>query len=351
MTTGTLDGVRHVLAISAQGIGNTVLALPALADLKAAAPGARVTLLVRDAAQAALFALAEPVDRALAVPSWTGLPRLRRDLGPRPDLTLVMFPHGRASAWLSLLLGGRRRTGHVDDGLHRAGRRLYHHPVPVDRSLHDARQNRALVAAHGIPTGEGARCRFRLPGGLAADIRDRLGVGDGPLVAIHPGCHSDFPEKRWPAARFGETAARLAAETGTRAVALGGPGEEGLIAEVGATAAGAAVSGAGLTLIESAALLATCRLFVGNDSGMMNLAVALGVPTVGIFGPSEEVRTGPLGERSRTVRLGRECRPCWRLASWDGCPFGDARCLSDLPVDDVLAAARDLRTRPAEDAR
>jgi len=222
--------------------------------------------------------------------------------------------------------------------------------VPVDRALHDLDQNRALVRALGIETGRDPRCAFRFPDGEAARVRERLRLGDAPLLAIHAGCSPAFPEKRWPAGRFGEVAASLAREAGLRAVVLGGPGEESLTAEVRAAAGESSVSAMELSLVERAALLSAARLFVGNDSGMMNLAVALGVPTVGVFGPSEWVRSAPAGARSRTVRLGLDCSPCWGLASPPACVHGSPRCMEDLPVAPVLDAARELLALPREAA-
>ena len=99
------------------------------------------------------------------------------------------------------------------------------------------------------------------------------------------------------------------------------------------------VSGA-LTLQELAALAARARAFVGVDSAPMHIAAAMGTPTLALFGPSGEHEWGPWMVRSRVVvSSAHPCRPC----GIDGCGGGKvSECLTTLPVERVLAAARDL---------
>jgi heptosyltransferase-2 len=92
-----------------------------------------------------------------------------------------------------------------------------------------------------------------------------------------------------------------------------------------------------LTLRQAIAVLSHCRLFVGNDSGMMHIAAALGLPLVAIFGPTEPGRTAPLAERFRLLYHGADCAPCRHRA----CPT-DHRCMIAVRVDEVLAAALEL---------
>jgi heptosyltransferase-2 len=83
-----------------------------------------------------------------------------------------------------------------------------------------------------------------------------------------------------------------------------------------------------------AALLALCDGFVGNDSGAMHVAAALGVPTVGIFGSTRPDRTAPLGARTAVVSHPIECSPCMQRT----CRFGHYDCLGQVTVDRVRAA-------------
>ena len=110
-----------------------------------------------------------------------------------------------------------------------------------------------------------------------------------------------------------------------------------------------------VTLVQLGAVIERCRLYVGNDSGPMHLAAALGVPTVGIYGPSSPARTSPRGAAGtahRAVSALPPCSPC-RERFFDECPApptadGRPPCLDAIAVDDVAAEVdRLLRREPA----
>jgi hypothetical protein len=99
-------------------------------------------------------------------------------------------------------------------------------------------------------------------------------------------------------------------------------------------------------LKEVAGILATCDLFVGNDSGPMHLAAALRVPTVGIFGPGRGRTTGPVGPPNRVAVIERDypCAPC-RQDFFRECPpapSGKPFCLEEIKVDEVAQVALSL---------
>jgi heptosyltransferase-2 len=89
-----------------------------------------------------------------------------------------------------------------------------------------------------------------------------------------------------------------------------------------------------------AAALARVRLLVACDSGPVHLASAVGTPALALFGPTSAVRWGPPAP-GRALSLGLPCQPCSNHGG-ERCPLGHHRCLVDLGVDRVLAAAREL---------
>jgi ADP-heptose:LPS heptosyltransferase len=100
-----------------------------------------------------------------------------------------------------------------------------------------------------------------------------------------------------------------------------------------------ALSVEGLTLRQTAALIARCKMFVSNDSGLMHVAALSGVPTVGVFGPTDDTRTAPWGKGHLVVRKKMECCPCWTAAHVgvrQACRYGDFRCLRDLTPEEVF---------------
>src|SRR6185503_6982012 len=143
-----------------------------------------------------------------------------------------------------------------------------------------------------------ARARHRGAGAArvsAAGERGRVAQGLGVLgltdfVLLNPG--GGWANKRWPAESFGRLAARLR-EQGHRPLVTFGPGEEALADEVVRASGDAAVRGFGTTLLEFVELARRARLVVAADTGPLHIACAVGVPVVGIYGPTDPARNGP----------------------------------------------------------
>jgi heptosyltransferase-2 len=96
------------------------------------------------------------------------------------------------------------------------------------------------------------------------------------------------------------------------------------------------------SLMRTAAHIARCRLFVGNDSGLMHLAEAVGVPVVALFGPTVETfGYYPSLAKSRVIERRLACRPCSRNGSTP-CPKRTGECLTHIGVDPVLAAIQSM---------
>jgi ADP-heptose:LPS heptosyltransferase len=131
-------------------------------------------------------------------------------------------------------------------------------------------------------------------------------AGRLPLLAIGP--TANWGAKQWPAERFAEAARRLTAPDGLlpgAAVAVfGGPGErEAAQPLLEALPEGQVIDLIGEPdLLDAFALLRQCSLYLGNDSGLMHMAAAAGIPTLGLFGPSPDWRYGPWGPLSAAVR-------------------------------------------------
>jgi len=160
-----------------------------------------------------------------------------------------------------------------------------------------------------------------------------------PLVVIHPGAGAAI--KLWEPGKWGEVAGRLGAE-GCSVLITGGPDETELTALVATASGGAALDLGGRTSFAGlAALLASADLVLGPDSGPLNLAVAVGTPTVHLFGPADPVRFGPWGSPDRHVVLQSQwsCIPCGRF-DWPDLPAHG--CVRDIAVAAVVAAAKRL---------
>jgi heptosyltransferase II len=171
----------------------------------------------------------------------------------------------------------------------------------------------------------------------------RLGIA-GPVMGVSPGA-AYGNAKRWLPERFAEVAQKLAPAT---VLLFGSAGERPLCEVVAEPLRRSGVDVRNLagetTLREFIDLAAVCRLFLTNDSGGMHVASALGVPTVAVFGATDDTTTGPTGPLARVVREHAACSPCLLRE----CPI-DHRCMTAVTVERTAAVARELwkETAPA----
>ena len=156
-----------------------------------------------------------------------------------------------------------------------------------------------------------------------------------PVIGVSPGA-AYGGAKRWLPERFAESAASLAEEIGASVAIFGSAAERPMCEEVARAARGRNFAGA-TTLREFIDMTAACRLFLTNDSGAMHIASGLGIPSVTVFGPTNEIATGPLSVGARLVREPVECAPCLLRE----CPI-DHRCMTRVTSEKVIEAAERL---------
>jgi heptosyltransferase-3 len=165
--------------------------------------------------------------------------------------------------------------------------------------------------------------------------RMRAALRNRDYVVIHPGALQ--ATKRWAPNRFAEIARTLQAEGLTIAL-TGGPGEEPVVVEVAKDVPGSAIL-LGLTIPELAELIRGARLYIGNDSGPMHLATAVGTSTVAVWGSSNSRAWRPWGVPSRVVQNPFECNPCPGYC----CLVADTPlCIESVTVEQVATAAKEL---------
>jgi heptosyltransferase-2 len=160
-------------------------------------------------------------------------------------------------------------------------------------------------------------------------------------VALAPGAVG--PSKRWPASAYAALTRRLLA-TGASVWVLGGPAEKALAAEIIGDTAARDLTGPDLR--DAILALASAAAAVSNDSGLLHVAAALGVPTVGIFGPTSPWHWAPLNPLAATIETKStlDCRPCHKPV----CRLGHHRCMREIGIDEILAATTSALASAAE---
>jgi heptosyltransferase II len=174
-----------------------------------------------------------------------------------------------------------------------------------------------------VAASEAAAWRARR--GLAADGR--------PVVALAPGAVG--PSKRWPSASYAALARQLTAD-GISVWILGGPGEKSLAAEIAGDSGARDLTGDDLR--DAILALASASAAISNDSGLLHVAAALGIPSIGIFGPTSPWHWAPLNPLAAVVetRSALDCRPCHKPE----CRLLHHRCMRDIVPEQILAATR-----------
>lgn len=362
-----------ILVVKAAGLGDLMLALPALRALRQSFPHARIDVLVTPQA-AGLLRDSPLVDRVLTVDktpfdSASGVVRAPwrvfalavlawRLHAARYDAVLLMhhltLPFGRLKYRLLLLATHPARSYGLDNG----------HGSFLDVRIPDAGFGARHEAEYCLDVAQALdapHAPLRIPtlattiaGPCLADlgweecIQEQPAIADGPLVALHVGSGTYSVARRWPLERFVALAQALHRATGARILLIGGDDERVLLAEAYQSLGGAPwvlPPATNWSLRQIAARLARCDLFIGNDAFPMHLAAAVGVPVVAIFGPSNAQAWRPLpcapGGAVPVVRRNLACSPCFyrghALGTPQGCP--PRICLNELPVAAVLSMA------------
>jgi heptosyltransferase-2 len=318
-------------------VGDQIMALPTLARLVEANAGSETVLYCRPPVLRLLRGIFPTVE-VVSAPRRTPLLRAVRELTLRKrrfDIGITMRHASRAKVLIRLI--ARRTIGSEGGG----AELLLDRRFAVDRVRHQVHDSESVVRLFDLaPIDPG--WRPKLPDQLLVEgERELRAVGMWGENAVGLAASAAWgSSKKWPAERFGLLADRLRAQ-GMNSVVLVGPGDEA-VADAVVDSAGFDVPVLGLSvdIAGLAGIMAGLAVVVGNDSGPMHVGSLAGVPVVGLFGPTDPRRTGPLWGPPTTVSLGLECAPCFEPR----CPLGHNACLHRLEVgtveEAILAAVR-----------
>ena len=326
--------VTRALVVAPHWIGDAVMAEPLLAELSAR--GERVTVAALPWVAPVFRAMpevAETIDLPFAHGrvDWAARRRIAATLRGRFDVAYVL-PHSIKSALVPWLARIPRRIGY------RGEARL----LLLNHRLANVPGRPPMVAYYGALAGAffdpARRPRLHLEDAVLAATAAAHGLQRGRYWAFAPGAEYG-PAQRWPAAHYATLARSLHGADGAPVALLGSPGEAGLCAEIAVQSGGACLVLAGRTsLLDAMALIAASRGLASNDSGLMHVAAAFGVPQVAVFGSTSPTHTPPLNAHARVLWLKEElhldCMPCFDRT----CRFGHYRCLTSVVPERVESA-------------
>jgi len=334
-----------ILVVAPNWLGDAVMAIPAISDIRRRFPAARLLVAARRAV-ADLFRLVPPVDEVVTL-QWSGRwwhrHALAADAARLHDIgaeTAILLPNSFATAWLARRAAIPGRWGYAADMraplLSRAVRR-------PKGSRHQGAYYQHLTRELGFDSGP-LEPVLTVPDAIAGAARvqllDRGWDAARPLIVFAPGA-AYGTAKRWLLPYVARVATELVHQRGATAVMVGGRGDASaateVIAGVDDDARRHVIDLTGQTTIEGlAGVLSLSAACVANDSGAMHMAAAVGTPVVAVFGPTREYETAPLTRsngRAEVLTHPVWCRPCMLRE----CPI-DHRCMTGVAPDRVYTA-------------
>jgi heptosyltransferase-2 len=342
--------LHNILVIGPSWVGDTILAQPLLRRLREQHPDAQLDVLA---------------------PAWT-LPLLRR----MPEVTQGIgspFAHGELKLRARLALAGELRTRGYDRAVvlpnsFKSALIPWLARIPVRTGyvgefryalLNDARtlDTRALpmmaerYAALAQPKGEWLLrplppLHLTIDAVARAQLLHRLDLAlSAPVVCLCPGAEYG-PAKRWPVEHFAELTRQLR-DAGFQVWVIGSNKDRDLGADIAQRSGGAAIDLTGRTNLEQAVDLLSCaQHVVSNDSGLMHVAAALGVPLIALYGSSSPIFTPPLSAHARVIKLDLPCSPCYKRV----CPLGHFNCMRQLMPRQVFDALMPMQMSSSKHA-
>lgn len=345
---------QRILIRATNWIGDAVMCLPALTEIRRRFPNARITLLARPWV-AGLYdnSLVDdilPYNLARGAKDIPAKYRLAQHLRQMDFDCAILLPNSFETAALVWAARIPVRIGYARDGRGLLLSDPIAPPKPGEIPEHQRYYYLELLRRAGLIERLPEVEAIRLPGiehlvRQGRDLLTRQLPGDN-WIGVSPGA-AYGTAKRWLPERFAEAAIDLARQTSSNVALFGSPNERALCEQIATVIAAEGVNVhnfAGETkLDEFIAMAAACLAFLTNDSGAMHVASALGVPTVTVFGATDHVATGPTGPFARIVREPVECSPCLLRE----CPI-DHRCMKAVSASRVVREALELiRLKPS----
>ncbi len=316
----------RILIRSSNWLGDAVMSVPAIRAIKDGRPDMHVTILSPEKI-APMWKLISEVDEILSLPNKSLFSAARLIARQAKFEVAILFPNSlrvALEAWRIPRKVGYR--GHARGWLLNQIVREPRRPGPPE---HHATRFLRIADDCGADVDLSQPAHALLP--PTFNIKDRKFLG------LCPGAEYG-PAKRWLPERFAEAAAAISAQSKANWILFGTEKDRAVGDTISAALGEKCVNRIGqTTLDELIEEVRGCRALLTNDTGTMHLAALLGVPVVAIFGSTEPVLTGPLGNRHIILRHHVECSPCFLRE----CPI-DFRCMKEVTTQEVVNAVMSI---------
>lgn len=351
---------KKILVLRYRFIGDTILTVPFLRNLRRAEPDAFIAWVVAPGSSDVVHGIPYVDELIVWDPetihadsrgghrSLASKVRFILDLRSRKFDKAYVLKRSFSSAIIALLSGARERIGFDTEGR----RFLLTKAVPYRHDRHEVLNFLDVLSADGVPVVDDHLEAWLSPEEERFAEEFLAGAGASPderPIAIHPFAANQI--RAWPEDRFIEVANRLQEAHGCRIVLFGGGRDTELGRRMQEGISPAPLMAVGTTdLRQTMAILSRCRLLVCNDSGIMHLAAALRVPLVAVFGPQSPVKFGPWGSSCQVVYSDFPCSPCKQkfFTECEPSERGKPKCLEAIPVATLLDAVASVAGTGAE---
>ena len=338
------DQIKRIVVRGTNWVGDAVMTVPALRELRRFLPEAHITLVSRPGT-ADIFIEADFIDEVL-IYQRSGLGSAwnqTREWKRRQFDLAVLFQNAFEAAMIPFLARVPKRIGYDSD--HRG--MLLTHPIPLPvwkDERHESFYYLNIVAElgrllHGTTAIEPSELQYRLDVSMvrkqaARELLRAEGITPGaPLVVLCPGSINSRA-KRWPAERYASIADKFI-ETGASVALIGSRAELDVSGEVYQHMQTPPVVLTGKTTVaEATAIISVADVLITNDTGPAHIGSAVGTPTLVIFGPTNPLTTRPLAETAEIIRRPPDCAPCMLR----DCPI-DHRCMTAITPEEVFQQA------------
>jgi heptosyltransferase II len=336
-----------ILIRATNWIGDAVMALPALRAARAKFPEAHITVVARPYV-ADIYKDQNVCDDLIAHEpkgrhrGWRGRELLAKELRARQFDTALLLQNAFSAAWLAWRAGIPQRIGYARDGRSLLLTKAIPVPkrgeIPAHEKFYylellrragwiDALRDDAHIQLH-VPDGARQRASLALAEAGTRPNALRIAVGAGASYGS---------AKCWPAERFATALNQILSQTDADVILFGTSAEASVSSAIASDLRRPPIDLTGRTPIaELPALLSQCQLFLGNDSGAMHVAAAVGLPVVAVFGSTDPEGTAPVTSRSSIVQQKPYCSPCFLRR----CPT-DHRCMTAVQPEMVASALRE----------